>query len=134
VSRNVLALAARQALRILLAQAAFVLMLALIALLVWGLGAAGSVIAGGAIGLLGTVYMAVTLAKHSVDHGVRLGVLNVFFGWLIKLVLIVSLLILAFRSGRVVPLALLGGLFGAMVAYWACLTFWVKHADNADGE
>jgi F0F1-type ATP synthase assembly protein I len=134
VSRNVLALAARQALRILLVQAVFVLMLSLVSLLLWGLRAAGSVLAGGAIGSLGTVYMAVTLLKHSVDHGVRLGVLNVFFGWLVKLALIVSLLILAFRSGRVAPLPLLGGLFGAMLAYWASLTFWVKHADNADGE
>jgi F0F1-type ATP synthase assembly protein I len=134
VSRNVLALAARQALRILLVQAVFVLMLSLVSLPLWGLRAAGSVLAGGAIGSLGTVYMAATLLKHSVDHGVRLGVLNVFFGWLVKLALIVSLLILAFRSGRVAPLPLLGGLFGAMLAYWASLTFWVKHADNADGE
>lgn len=134
MTRNVLAQAARQALRILLVQAVFVLMLSLVSLPIWGLRAAGSVIAGGAIGSLGTVYMAVTLLKHSVDHGVRLGVLNVFFGWLVKLALIVSLLIFAFRSGRVAPLPLLGGLFGAMVAYWACLTFWVKHADNADGE
>lgn len=134
MSRNVLAQAARLALRILLVQVAFVLVLSLVSLPIWGLRAAGSVIAGGAIGSLGTVYMAVTLLRHSVNHGVRLGVMNVFVGWVVKLALVISLLILAFRSGRVAPLPLLGGLFGAMVAYWAYLTFWVKHADDADGE
>lgn len=134
MSRNVLALAARQAQRILLAQILFVLSLALVCLFWQGAKAGLSVIAGGAIGMLGTVYMVVTLRRHSVNHGVRLGVLNVFLGWIIKLVLMFSLLIVAFRSGRLAPLPVLGGLFGAMVAYWACLTFWVKHADSADGK
>lgn len=135
LNANSLAAAARQSLQILRWQAGWIVVLAIVCAIVWGARAGWSVLAGGSIGLLWTVYMAFTLYKHSVNHGVRLSAMTFFAGWMIKVVLTISLLIIAFRSGAVAPLPLLVGLFGAMVAYWAWLTFRVmKHADGADGE
>jgi F0F1-type ATP synthase assembly protein I len=83
------------------------------------------------IGLVWTLYMAATLFRHSLTHGAHLSVVSFAMGWLIKVALTIALLIAAFRSPAVAPLALLGGLFGALAAYWAWLTF--RANNNADG-
>ena len=136
LSVNSLAVAARQALRILRWQAGWIVALAIVLAIVWGGSAGWSALAGGSIGMVWTVYMAFALFKHSVNHGVRLSAMTFFAGWMLKVVLTISLLVIAFRAPGVVPLALLAGLFGTMVAYWAWLTFRVNenHADNADGK
>jgi F0F1-type ATP synthase assembly protein I len=131
---NVLAAAARQSLRLLAWQVACVVALAVVFAGVSGYKAGWSALVGGGIGLIWTVYMTVTLWKHSADHGVRLSMATVIAGWLVKLALTMSLLIIAFRSSAIAPLPLLGGLGGALIAYWAWLTFRVKHADGANGE
>jgi F0F1-type ATP synthase assembly protein I len=93
-----------------------------------------SALAGGGIGLVWTVYMALVLFKHSLTHGVRLSALSFFAGWLFKIVVTVSLLVIALRSRIFAPLALLVGLFSAMVAYWAWFVFGKKYASDADGK
>jgi hypothetical protein len=60
--------------------------------------------------------------------------LSFFAGWLFKIVMTVSLLVVALRSRALVPLAVLAGLFGAMVAYWAWFVFGKKYASDADGK
>jgi F0F1-type ATP synthase assembly protein I len=130
MSNNVLASAARQSLKILRWQASWMGALALVCGVIFGLRAGASVLVGGGIGLLWTVYMAVTLFRHSLDHGVRLGALSALGGWVIKLVLTFSLLFIALRSKMLIAPAVLAGLFGAMVAYWGWLTF----RSAADGE
>jgi F0F1-type ATP synthase assembly protein I len=117
VSSNVLADAARQAFKTLLWQLAAVLILAAMTAVFWGVRAGGSVLAGGGIGLIWTVYMALTLFKHSLTHGVHMSALTFMTGWLIKVALTVVLLVAAFRSGAFVPPAVLAGLTGALVAY-----------------
>lgn len=67
--------------------------------------------------------MAFALFKHSVNHGVRLSAASFLGAWLIKLALTVGLLVVAFRSQALVPLAVLAGLFTALLAYWAWLAF-----------
>ena len=67
--------------------------------------------------------MAFAQLRHSLNHGVRLSAISFFAGWMIKVALTVSLLVIAFRSGAVAPLAVLAGLFGAMLAYWSWLAF-----------
>jgi F0F1-type ATP synthase assembly protein I len=134
VSTNVLAAAARQSLRILVWQALWIGALVTIFAVTLGARAAVSALAGGAIGLVWTVYMALVLFKHSLTQGVRMSALSFFAGWLFKLVVTVSLLLIALRSGKFAPLWLLIGLFGAMVAYWAWFVFGKKYASDADGK
>ena len=135
MSSNALAVAARQSLQILRWQLGWIAALALIVAVCFDARAGWSALTGGGIGLIWTFYMAVTLYKHSVDYGARMSVLSFMGGWLIKVALTIALLIGAFRSGAFTPVALLGGLFGAMVSYWAWLTFRAKNdAGSADGK
>jgi len=130
VSTNVLASAARQAWQILLWQVGWIVAGAGLSALAWDAKAGWSVLAGGGIGLIWTVYMGLTLFRHSLNHGVRLSALTFFGGWLIKVALTFSLLIVAMRSKAMAPLPLLGGLGLALVAYATRLIFRVKHADG----
>ena len=130
VGMNVLATTARLAWQILLWQVIWIGAAAALGAAMLNARVGWSVLAGGGIGLIWTVYMGLTLLKHSVDHGVRLSALTFFMGWLIKVVLTVSLLIVAFRSKVMAPLPLLGGLGVALVAYWAGLVVRVKHGDG----
>jgi ATP synthase protein I len=131
----VLAIAARESLRILRWQLGWIAALALACGIAFGARAGWSALAGGGIGLVWTLVMAATLFRHSLTHGAHMGVLSFALGWLIKVALTIALLIAAFRSPAVAPLALLGGLFGALAAYWAWLTFRAgNNADRADGE
>lgn len=132
---NALAAGARQAWQILLWQVAWVVAVAVIAALAADARAGWSVLAGGGIGLIGTLHMALTMARHSVDFGMRLSPVRLFSGWLVKLVLTTSLLVIAIRSPRLTPLAVLLGLGVALVAYWARLCFSrVKYADGVNGK
>jgi F0F1-type ATP synthase assembly protein I len=133
VSTNVLAATARQAWQILVWQVGWIVAIAILSAVVFGAKAGWSILAGGAIGLIWTVYMGLTLQRHSVDYGVRLSALTFFAGWLIKVTLTFGLLLIAFRSKAMAPLPLLAGLSAALVAYWAWLTFRVKHGDGGDG-
>jgi F0F1-type ATP synthase assembly protein I len=133
VSRNVLADAARDALRILAWQLGWVVAIALIGALVWGTKTALAILVGGAIGSIWTIYMALTLFKHSLTYGVRMSAASFLLAWVIKLGLTIGLLVIAFRSRLFAPLGLLCGLFGALLAYWAWLLR-RKHAVNADGK
>jgi len=130
MSSNVLASAARQSLKILRWQASWMGALALVCGLIFGLRTGASVLVGAGIGLLWTAYMAATLYRHSLNQGARLGAVSVLGGWMIKVALTLCLLVIAFRSRVLIPPAVLGGLFGAMVAYWGWLTF----RGTADGK
>ena len=123
VSRNGLADAARQSLGILRWQLGWIVAAALVSGLALEARVGWSVLTGGVIGSIWTVYMALTLFKHSLSHGARMSALSFMLAWIIKVVLTISLLVIAFRSGVFVPLALLGGLFCAMAAYWAWVAF-----------
>jgi ATP synthase protein I len=117
VSSNVLADAARRSFSVLLWQVACVAGLAAVVMICWGVRAGLSALAGGGIGLIWTVYMALTLFRHSLNHGMRMSAGTFLAGWLIKVALTVALLIVAFRSDAIAPPALLAGLAGALVAY-----------------
>ena len=134
VRTNALATAARQSVRILLWQALWIGALATIFAVTLGTKAAVSALVGGGIGLVWTLYMALVLFKHSLTHGVRLSAISFFAGWLFKVVVTVSLLVIALRSKALTPLFVLAGLFDAMVAYWAWFVFGKQHANDADGK
>ena len=134
VSSNALGAAARQSLRILLWQALWIGVLAAIFAVTLDTRAALSALAGGGIGLVWTVYMAWVLFKHSLTHGMRMSAVSILAGWLFKVVVTLSLLLLVLRSRMFAPLAVLAGLFGSMVAYWAWFVFGKKYASDADGK
>lgn len=131
---DVLAAAARQSLWLLAWQTAWVVALAIVLAVVVSERAGWSALAGGGIGLVWTVYMALALFRHSATHGTRLSPISFIVGWVIKVVLTLALLVIALRSEAVMPPALLGGLFGAMLAYWAWAAFRVNRAGEADGK
>jgi F0F1-type ATP synthase assembly protein I len=133
-STNALATAARQSVRILLWQALWIGALATIFAVTLGTKAAVSALVGGGIGLVWTLYMALVLFKHSLTYGARLSAISFFAGWLFKVVVTVSLLVIALRSKALTPLLVLMGLFGAMVAYWAWFVVGKKYANDADGK
>lgn len=134
MSTNVLAAAARQSLRLALWQALWSTVLAAVFALALGKRAAWSVLAGGGIGLAWTLYMALVLFRRGLTHGVGLSPLSLLASWLFKVVVTIGLLVVAFRSAAFAPLALLAGLFGAMVAYWAWFALRVRNAGEADGK
>jgi F0F1-type ATP synthase assembly protein I len=134
VTTNVLAAAARQSVRILLWQALWSGALATIFAVTLGARAAVSVLVGGGIGLVWTVYMALVLFKHSLTHGMRMSATTFLAGWLFKVVVTVCLLVIVMRSRMFAPPAVLAGLFGSMVAYWAWFVFGKKYASEPDGK
>ena len=123
MSRNVLADAARESLKIMWWQLGWAAAVAVFCAALFGARAGWSALAGAGIGLIWTVYMAFAQFRHSLNHGVRLSAVGFFAGWMIKVALTVSLLVIAFRSAAMTPLAVLAGLFGAMVSYWSWLAF-----------
>jgi F0F1-type ATP synthase assembly protein I len=134
VSRNVLADTAREALRILAWQMGWIVAVAFVGAVAWSWQVALAIMVGGGIGSIWTIYMALTLFKHSVFHGARMSSASFLVAWLVKLGLTIGLLVIAFRSRLFAPLGILGGLGVALVAYWVWLTFRVNHADRADGK
>lgn len=126
MASNVLAAEARRSLTMLLWQTGCVVGVAAVAAIFWDVRAGWSALAGGGIGLIWTVYMALTLFRHSLTYGAHMSAMTFVAGWLIKVALTVVLMILAFRSKAIAPLALLAGLSGALVAYW----FWLAFASS----
>ena len=134
MSTNVLAATARQSLRILVWQALWIGVLATIFAVTLGTQWAVSALVGGGIGLVWTVYMALVLFKHSLTHGTRMSAMSFLAGWLFKVVVTISLLVIVMRSRMFTPPAVLAGLFGSMVAYWAWFVFGKKYASEPDGK
>ena len=112
----------------------WIVAVALLGALAWNRNVAIGIVIGGGIGSIWTIYMALTLFKHSVFHGARMSAVSFLVAWVAKLGLTIGLLIIAFRSKLFAPLGLLGGLGVALVSYWVWLTFRVNHADRADGK
>ena len=123
MSANPFAVAARRSFLLLLWQLGCLVVVAALGAIAWGARAGGSLLVGGGIGLVWTLYMALTLLKHSADYGARVSAFSFLKGWLLKLVITMVLLVIAFRAKSLLPLAVLGGLFTTMVAYWAWFAF-----------
>jgi F0F1-type ATP synthase assembly protein I len=109
--------ARRQALTIVFGQLAGAGVLAIACAVGSGPRAAFSAVAGGVIGALATAYMAFAMLRSRAGINAAGMAGRFYLGWAIKVVMTVALLVLAFRSKYVVPLALLGGYLVTVFAY-----------------
>jgi hypothetical protein len=122
----------RQVMRVLMWQSAWLVLITGAAALLWGAQAAWSMLAGSAIGLAATAYLATVLVKRSLQIGKRPSVLGLFGNWLVKSALTVGLLMMAFRSKKMLPLLVLAAWFGSLATYWLCVV--LVRANGARGK
>jgi len=107
----------RIAARILLAQAAMTMLIAMLCLVVWGRVHALSALAGGLIGLIANAYMTLTVLHAPVSSAAgALG--RLVFGQMVKVVLTVGGLLLVVRGGWANWPALLSGYAATLFLYW----------------
>ena len=124
-----------QALRILLWQAGWVVLAGGLTAVTVGTRAAWSIMAGAAIGLLATSYLVFVLIKQTLQIGKPPSMVSVFAAWLVKTILVIGLLLIALRSRAIMPLLLIVGLCGSLVAYWLSMVVGrVKYANVNDGK
>jgi len=116
----------QQALRILMWQSGWIVVAAsVLALLVsrqWAL----SVLAGAGIGLLATSYVVLVMVKHVLNVTKPATLFTVLLTWLIKTMLVIGLLLAAFRSAALSPLAVIAGLTSSLVVYWLSVMFFAR--------
>jgi ATP synthase protein I len=77
-----------------------------------------SALAGGGIGIVATAYMAYSLFRSGADATPGRALRGFIVGWLVKVALTITLLIIAFRSTFIAPLPLLVGYAATYLAYW----------------
>jgi F0F1-type ATP synthase assembly protein I len=80
--------------------------------------AAVSALAGGGIGVVATAYMAFSLFRPGADASSGRVLRGFVVGWIVKVALTITLLIIAFRSKFIAPLPLLVGYATTYLAYW----------------
>lgn len=115
---SILAANRRQALQMTLWQALSALALAVMCCVLWGAKSGWSVLTGGGIGIVSTGYMAFALLRQRVDASAAQVALSFFVGWVIKILLTIGLLWLAFRSQVMAPLSLIAGFGVTLFAFW----------------
>ncbi len=72
--------------------------------------------------ILGSAYLAFALFKQRPGAGSGSLVWNVFLSWAVKVVLVISLLAIAFRSKQLPPPFLMAGLCSALAAHWLAMS------------
>lgn len=108
----------RAAFRVVGVQLVLTLPIAALSLALGGPRAAASALWGGAIGMAATALMALAVFRAAEGSSPGRVLWGVLFGQVLKITLTVALLMVAFRSPRVEPLALLGAYAVTFAAYW----------------
>jgi F0F1-type ATP synthase assembly protein I len=122
VSASPITVARRQVVRAIVWQAATTGVLAMASALGFSGRAGLAVLVGGGIAMLGTAYLALALSRQRLGGAPGGLIWDVFLSWAIKLVLVLSLLTIAFRSKQLPPSFLMAGLCGALLAYWFAMS------------
>lgn len=86
---------------------------------IWGRQAAMSSAWGGGIGTLAAAFMVLAMFRYRDGAGAGRLVWGFFLGQILKTALSIGLLLVAFQSQGVVPVALLGGYAASFAGYWA---------------
>jgi ATP synthase protein I len=108
----------RAALGVVRRQAWVALALALVAGLGFGFGAARSVLLGGGVGVVATLFFVLALFRHREGTPAARVAFGFYLGQVLKVLLTVALLALVFRSRGASPLAVLAGYMATYLAYW----------------
>ncbi len=94
------------------------LLLALLFGMTDGKRAALSALVGGGIGVLATAYMAFSVLRHGLGSPALRVVWGFVVGWVIKVLLTLALLVVAFRSPALAPVPVLAAYMASFIVYW----------------
>jgi F0F1-type ATP synthase assembly protein I len=108
----------RQALAVVLGQAALGALVAIAAFAIGGAKSGASALFGTAIGVAATSLMALAMLRHGEDVSVARATIGFFTGWLVKVGFTVALLVTAFRSPKVEAVPLLAAYVATFFGYW----------------
>ena len=108
----------RAALGVVRRQAWVALGLALVAGLGFGFEAGRSVLLGGGVGVVATLFFVLALFRHREGTPAARVAFSFYLGQVLKVLLTVALLALVFRSRGASPLAVLAGYMATYLAYW----------------
>lgn len=108
---------ARPALRVLVGQLAVTAALSGTIFFIWGRTAAFSALAGGGIGIVATAVMAAAAYRTAASASAGGATARFFVGWFVKVLLTITLLVIAFKSKSVAPLPLIAGYAATYLAY-----------------
>lgn len=106
----------RTATRILMAQAASTVLIALVCLVFWGKVHALSALVGGGTGLIANAYMIFSALRPTASAAGALG--RLMFGQLVKVALTVAMLVIVARGNWANWPALLLAYFATLVVFW----------------
>lgn len=123
VSTNEVQAARRHAARIVVGQIAVTLALAAGCLAFSGAESGRSALLGGGIGVVTTAYMAFAALRYGAGTNAQRIALGLMFGWVIKVLMTIALLVIAFRSRNVAPVPLLAAYLATLVTFWAVATW-----------
>ena len=109
----------RAAFRVVVAQAVITLGVAAVAAVGWGAAAASSALLGGGIGIAAATFMVLAVFRYPEGANAMRIAWGFYLGQFLKVALSVALLVMAFTSKGVVPLALLVAYAATFAGYWA---------------
>jgi ATP synthase protein I len=109
----------RSALRVVLAQVAITLGVAAAAAAGFGAAAGRSALWGGGIGIAASVFMVLVVFRYPEGASAARIAWGFYLGQFLKVALSIALLIVAFRTEGMVPLALLVAYVATFAGYWA---------------
>jgi ATP synthase protein I len=106
---------------VVLGQVVVTVVAAAICFAVWGSTAGWSALAGGGISTLASLVMAALSFRKSSLASPQSAILGLFVGEAAKLVTVVVLFVLVFRTLKVSPLAMFGAFMATLIIYWVAL-------------
>ena len=109
--------------RIVVAQIAVTVALAALSLFLADAEAGRSALYGGGIGVVTTAYMAFAVLRYRAGTDAARIALGFMVGWVIKVLMTIALLIIAFRSRAVAPVPLLVAYLATLATFWTVATW-----------
>jgi len=109
----------KAAFRVVLAQVAITLGVAALAALGWGAGAGRWALWGGGVGIAATAFMLLAVFRYPEGASATRIAWGFYLGQFLKVALSIALLVVAFGTEGVVPLALLVAYVATFAGYWA---------------